>query len=604
MNDGARRTDMPADEATKAAIAALANARFFEGVPADVLASLAASAEFLDVEATKTVFHEGEDSSDLYILRSGALAVLRRLPNGQMVRVGEVFSGETVGEMAMLTGEPRTATAIALRDSELVRLTRDAVGALVARDPQVALAIARVLARRLAKTQEGRRPVAQPRVFAILPHAKLDLARANAFVARLTQALQAFGTVVHIDRRDAARPRAWFQQAEARHDHALFVGDAKDGEWSAFCARQADVVLLVADADSEPSPSPGWDMAHAAHALHELQRELALLSEEDREPIGARDWQALAGHDFIHHVRNRRDVARVARLLTRRATTLVLSGGGARGFAHLGVVDALLDEGFAIDIFGGSSMGAIIAAAYAGGWPREVAHEKLRKAFVVGRPLSDPIFPVVALFRGRKVSWLLRQAFGERHIEDLRQPYFCVSSCLTRASPVIHRTGLLRRWLEATVAIPGILPPVTEGGMTYVDGGVIDNLPIDAAISLLRGPVIGVDVSGEEMFERSAPPPVPLWHRWFGGRRPGDPTIMETLYRVGTIGSVSTTRRDQENAAVIIRPPVGQLGLLDWKSFDRAVQIGYNHTKQILAEKPELFAGLHRHADALAPKAD
>ncbi len=593
-DDGARQADVGAVDAGKAAIAALSNARFFEGVPLDILESLAAQAEFLDVVAGDTLFREGDDSSDLYVLRSGALAILRRQGDGRMARVGDVFAGETVGEMAMLTGDPRTATVVALRDAELVRLSRDAVGALVARDPEVALAIARVLARRLAKTQNARRPAAQPRVFAILPHAALDLARANAFVAKLTDALQTFGTVVHIDRRDAARPRTWFQKQEAAHDYSLFVGDAKDADWSAFCARQADIVLLAADGDSKPSPSPGWDAAHAPAGLHEMQRELALLGDEYREPIGAGDWLPIARHDFTHHVRDARDIARVARLITRRATTIVLSGGGARGFAHLGVVDALLEAGFSLDVYGGASMGAIIAAAYAGGWPREMAHEKLRRAFVTGRPLSDPVFPVVALFRGRKVAWLLQQAFGDLRIEDLRQPYFCVSSSLTRAAPAIHRSGLLRRWLQASVAIPGVLPPVVEGDAVHVDGGIIDNLPIDAALALLRGPVIGVDVSGEESFDHSALPALPWWHRWLGARQPGAPTIMETLWRVGTIGSVSTVRRDQDNAALIIRPPVGRLGLLDWKGFDRAIALGYEHTKKLIAEKPELFAGLHR----------
>lgn len=589
MSDAARDPG-----AVAAAVAALKGARFFEGVPADILESLASEAEFIEIAAGETLFREGDGSSDLYVLRSGAMAILRRQHDGSTQRVGDIFSGETVGEMAMLTGAPRTATAVALRDGELVRLTRDAVSRLVARDPEIALAIARVLARRLAAANAASRGVARPRVFAILPHHALDAGRAEKFVRGLIGALGAFGSVAAIDRSRRDRPRGFVQQAEAQHDHTLLIDDGVDPDWRQFCARQADLALLIADARMEPLASPEWGAPHAPHSRHELQRELVLLGEPAREKRPAARWRDVAQQDFLHHVRAEGDISRVARLITRQATTIVLSGGGARGFTHIGVVDALLEAGFALDIFGGTSMGAIIAAAYAGGWPRRAVHDRLRRAFVHGRPLSDPVIPIVALFRGRKVERLLEQAFGDLMIEDLPLPFFCVSSSLTRAAPAVHRAGLLRHWLRASVAIPGVLPAVVENGAVHVDGGVMDNLPIDAATALLRGPVIGVDASGEEEFQHVDATPPPWWQTLLGGRRAGDPTIMEILYRVGTVGSVSTAQRDEEEATLLLRPPVGRIGLLDWKSFDRCVSIGYEHTRRMIAERPELFAGLRR----------
>jgi NTE family protein len=574
MKDGAAGPD-----AAGAVIAALRGARFFDGVPAAILASLAAEAERVDVAAGETLFRQGDASSELYVVRSGAISILRGRADGGVDRVADVF-----------------ASAVALRDSELVRLSRGAIGALVERNPAVGLAIARVLAKRLAGAHDPRSRVARPRVFALLPHAELDPARAAAATAALLGELRRAGAVSCFDRGEAGRPRDWFREAEARSEYALFVGDPADPLWSAFCARQSDVTLLLADGDGAAAPCESWSAAIPPRDGEESRRELILIGDPAREPVGAGAWRAAAPHGFVHHVRTAADMARAARLILRRGVILVLSGGGARGFAHLGVVDALIEAGVAIDMFGGASMGAIIAAAYAGGWPKEMARERMRAAFVLGRPLSDPVFPVVALFRGRKVARLLEQAFGERAIEDLRHPFFCVSSCLTRAAPAVHRRGLLRRWLQASVAIPGVLPPVIEDGAMHVDGGIMDNLPIDAAVALERGPVIGVDVSGDEVFDRAAAPPPrpPLWQRWLGGRNAGDPGIMETLWRVGTVGSVSTSRRDGEAAALVIRPPVGTLGLLDWRSFDRAIDIGYAHTRALIAERPELFARLRR----------
>src|SRR6185369_16563668 len=123
-------------------------------------------------------------------------------------------------------------------------------------------------------------------------------------------------------------------------------------------------------------------------------------------------WMAYAPGAQLHHVRHASDVERVARLLTGRSIGLVLSGGGARGFAHIGVVRALREAGMRIDSVGGTSIGAIIGAGVAADWSDEEMLEKYRIAFVAGRPLKDYTFPFVSLVSGRRVAHLLREAFG------------------------------------------------------------------------------------------------------------------------------------------------------------------------------------------------
>src|SRR5262249_41230086 len=126
----------------------------------------------------------------------------------------------------------------------------------------------------------------------------------------------------------------------------------------------------------------------------------------------------------FHHVRNRGDIARVARLLTGRGIGLTLSGGGARGFAHIGVMRALNEANIPIDAVGGTSIGAIIAGGVAAGWNYEEMVFHIKRTFVETNPINDYVFPLVALTAGRKVSRLLRQEFGEVQIEDLPLPYF------------------------------------------------------------------------------------------------------------------------------------------------------------------------------------
>jgi NTE family protein len=210
----------------------------------------------------------------------------------------------------------------------------------------------------------------------------------------------------------------------------------------------------------------------------------------------------------------------------------------------------------------------------------------VRAAFVETNPLSDFTLPLIALVRGRKVSNLLQENFGDIAIEDLPLPFFCVSSDLTTGRIHEHRDGPLWRALRASVALPGILPPVTFNGHLLVDGGVMNNLPVDVMAERLSGPIIASDVTGEvdlhadddQYGERPA-----WWLLW--ERMKGTPSIVSILMRSGTVGSEAQRRLVREQANYLFEPPLKDLGLRDWKSFDRAVAEGYAHARMVIEQK-------------------
>jgi NTE family protein len=281
-----------------------------------------------------------------------------------------------------------------------------------------------------------------------------------------------------------------------------------------------------------------------------------------------------------HHLRagNISDMKRLARFIGGSAVSIVLAGGGARGFAHIGVLKALKEAGVPFDYVGGTSMGGIVAAGIAMEWDIDELSERVRDAFVDSKPLSDFTVPLIALFRGAKVSALLQKHFGDVRIEDLAKPYFCVSSDLTSGRDYVHRSGLLWRALRASVALPGILPPVTEGGHLLVDGGVMNNLPVDVMAAEARGPIIAVDVAGEidlhaedERYgERSI-------FSLIGQRMQGSPSIISILMRAGTVGSDLQRRSVRAQADFLFEPPLDGVGMRDWKSFEQTIAQGYSH---------------------------
>jgi predicted acylesterase/phospholipase RssA len=302
---------------------------------------------------------------------------------------------------------------------------------------------------------------------------------------------------------------------------------------------------------------------------------------DTREPSLVAGWLDALPPRGHHLVRTRttpdaeETVGRMIRRLTGRSVGVVLSGGGARGFAHHGILAAFRAAGIPVDRIGGCSIGAIIGALFAAGHSVEDCVEVCRRFFVSSNPLNDYVLPRTALLGGRKLSASLRAAFGPDPIEVLPRRFFCVSADLVRAKTVVHERGTLWRALLASVSIPGLLPPVPVDDRLLVDGGVLNNLPVDVMADAQEGPVVAVDVM-----------------RPFDGRRRGVvdratgdrlPLIAEILTRVSVLGSWRSAESNRAQAAHVIAVPDDETGMLDWSRLDAVVEAGRRAGEAALA---------------------
>ena len=241
----------------------------------------------------------------------------------------------------------------------------------------------------------------------------------------------------------------------------------------------------------------------------------------------------------------------------------MFSGGGARAYAHLGVLRAFHESDIPIDFIGGTSMGAIVAACLAMGWSLKELQERIRQSFAETSPLTDYSLPLVGLVRGVKVETLLAHHFGKTRIEDLWLPFFCVSSNLTTARAEVHRAGLLPKALRASVSLPGILPPVVTARGLLVDGGVVNNLPVDIMRETNRGPVVAVDVARDLAL-------TPAWLKQEMARpliqRLLRPPLVSILMRAGTVSGEQQYRTQIQTADAVIAPALGAIDLRDWRA--------------------------------------
>ncbi len=563
----------------------------FAHLSAQALTELESELEYFALPGGATLFEHGEISDALYVLKSGSLGAFQprsdaTTPDYELT--GIIAAGETVGELGLIVDQPRSATVRALRDSELLRLSRRGFENLVKHHPQAMLLTARIAVRRLI-TRNVSGKLSAPRTFSIVPHHRgID---ARAFALRFRKALASYGDCAFIDR-DAGHGQIsnWYSALESRVRYVIYLADSEPGSWRELCIRQADCLVLLAQASDEAA---AWPLDIDVNAALHRPRHLVLVHRNEARFGVAERWLGFLPGAQHHHVRQDSDIERVARLLIGRSLGLVLSGGGARGFAHIGVVKALREAGMQIDSVGGTSIGAIIGAGVAADWSTDELIEKNRQAFVVGHPLADYTFPFISLVRGRRVSRLLRESFGSRDIADLALPYYCVAANLTAGQAVTYRQGPLWLWLRASCAIPGILPPVLHRGQVLVDGAVINNLPVDIMRERNIGDVIGVDIGADDVLhtdiEEHALPALwqVAWERLKRHRRPG---ILSILLRSGMVNAEAASIARRAQTSLLLTPPLNDIDLLDWKAYDRAIEAGYQYTLRVIGGQKDALA--------------
>jgi lysophospholipid hydrolase len=490
--------------------------KLFDNLEADVLRDLDEELEMFTLYGGEVLFRQGDPGDFLCLVVRGRVRVRVRDGSGGDTTVAELGSGEIVGEMGVVTGESRTSTVDAIRDSQLAKLTRAGFERFMTKHPSaVAQTFSRKLAERLQDTAAGsaRRSRGIACVAVVPAHAGAPLSQ---FCAGLRQVLERFGRTVHlsgtlVDRHlgregiaqtyerggNNIRVVEWLSELEIASDYLLYEADPFLSPWTERCVRQADHVLVVGDAKADPALGEIEAELLSSRDARDRSRAWLVLVHGEENPSGTKSWLDARTVERHFHVRlgQSEGFERVVRFLTGRAVGLTLGGGFARSLAHAGVYRAFADTGIAVDAIGGASMGALVGALLAMDWNAEKIVREVSAGFT-NPYFADLTFPFIAFKTGKMLSKLVQRLFGDTQIEDLWIPYFCVSANLNRSELKIHDRGPLARAVLATTRAPGLFPPVVYDGELHVDGGVINNVPVDIMKAFSNdGITVGVDVS-------------------------------------------------------------------------------------------------------------
>jgi NTE family protein len=583
----------------------------FPGIDQETLRDIQSSVQFVHLGTGDVLMEQGAPGGAAYLTISGRLRVYVKNDAGESRMVRELGRGEITGEISLYTDAPRSATVVAIRGSVVACLDKERFQHLIGRHPQVSVALTKKIIDRL-QTQDAKRPLPPPVTLTLLPitHGVDTL----AFAQRLTVALGQHGRACWVDassvrsRSSAADNQSdvpsthhifvFLEDLEAEHDFVLMVADTEPNEWTRLCINQSDEVLLLADATQSAE-------VHALERAYMLDRvprsetaeTLVLLHPPNtRSPMGMRKWidrRPVTGHVNLRPWLDS-DIARLARLISRNAVGLVLAGGGARGFAHLGVWKTLDELGIEVDCVGGTSMGAVMAAAIAAdrGIPETLG--VLKQAFKINPTGDFSLLPLISLIKGGRVRAVIERSIdalmgGQVDIVDLWKGYFCIASNYSQGCETQFHQGDLGRSLRASIAIPGALPPVVIHGELFFDGGTFNNFPADVMRDMRGvGKVIGVDLSARGArrldFDEMPNARQVLFDRFRprNKRRYRVPSLVSYLLNVSVLYSVSRQSASRRQTDLYFNPPLARVGFLQWNRFSSIVEQGDAHAREVM----------------------
>ena len=575
---------------------------------------LAKGAKRVFVPAGTQYLKQGEVAETATVVEHGRFIGIIPVRPGETITF-ELGRGEIVTLAAMLAEDPSRGDLYALRDSTVITLQgEDFLACLTANSKLIksysAWAIEQF--KRLIGLSSFQ---SRPQAFALLPASKAPQIHESS--RALMQALSETHGQGHLidsqriqevfgcdpakgDDFDQVRRKltAWLEEKEAEGCFLLFVCDPTETNWTRWCLDQTDRIIVAALAeDTAEIERIGQMFAGRQVAEAKVMVDLILIQKQNiRLPRGSNVWMKLKCLRRHHQVRqgNVADFQRAARRISDRAVGLVLGGGGARGLAHIGVLQALEEAGVPVDVIGGTSMGSAMAAAYARGWSPQRILEFASKTFTDTNAVRDLDFPMISILAGRKLNRQLRSFFDEIDIADLWLPYFCISASLSDGEMMVHEQGLLWEKVRASCSLPGVFPPVRADGQVLVDGGVMNNVPMDVMESRCTGgTVIAVNVGGGGAKGLASSK---HWDDtgWSQLRRRLSPTssnenvanIFDVLLWTTTLSSKRYLQQlvESERVALYLTPPVQGFGLLGFDAYEELYRIGYEYACKQLAE--------------------
>ena len=549
MNGGATVTDVLTESIGAPFLAQVA---LFSGLDRRTLDDLGRRLTPRQVRPGDALCREGDAATSLFVVQRGLAEVVLDAPGrgGGSCAVARLRRGDVVGELALLTSKPRSATVVARLPTTVLELQRGDFLRLLERRPTVLKNLADVIGQRLMQRNAFDRQGRRGEVVAVVVGRSTTVLADQVVAATRTASPDTLRTCVFglstSARLDPAAPSAaeLCRQLDAlRVAHRLvLITIGLDHDELPTVLGEMDRVLLIGDATDATRLSTQLDPG-------DPRVEVAVVHAPGSVPA------SVAGFRVVRGVRpeSRADVAWLGRHLSRTKVGLALGAGGAKGYAHIGVLQVLHEAGYTVDYIAGSSIGAWIGCWLAQGQSPAEIEDTLRARFTPDA--------VEAMFRNgvngtpsgvEVMTRLGRETTQGRSFAELSLPLTVMNADLRTRRPAPLTAGLLWPALVAAMTVPGLYPPYTCGDRQLVDAVSLEPVPTHAVMQAGTDITVAVNLISRETLEAwpDGPPTAPLRGR---GNDPVHDAFLEAIELVQLDASV----RQAQQADVPVTPRFG-----------------------------------------------
>jgi NTE family protein len=587
--------------------------RTFEGLSESALTHILQEGKKYEIDPGEYLFRQGSHDNTLYIVLSGRLRAVLEDHHGIHI-LGDIGVGEPVGEYAMFTNEPRMASVLAIRKTMVLEITKETYFNIVSQNPVFASTLTSVLIKRINNNILEQNRSGAPKNIALINLQPLnDL---GDWTNEMEKTLKGSGISTQVFN-DGALPedqyRNIFDTLEQHNGLNVLVCSEAYPNWSKQCVIYADLVIVTTTFSADT------DLYQIEKTLDLYSKNITnkkiyivFLHEGDAAiPNQTSRWLSKRKVSLHLHIRRNHpgDIRRFCRVISNQAVGLVLGGGGTKGFAHVGAVKALLDAGVEIDFVGGTSAGAlygILMSYHDFNFNRvhAVCEESVRRKLTS----KDITLPVLSLMSGKKVYNFIREMFGQHELEDIWVNSYCVSSNFSKSGASVHDKGSIYQKVTASIAIPGIFPPVVIDQELHVDGGVVDNLPIEPMYRFPLRHIIAISLSNHtnsqiDCLEIPSARAL-LWDKLRGKKRPNIPGIGSLIVDSLTLNSRQRQDSSKSKASLYIELDLKGVNMLDDKKWSETMMKGKVQVEEFLKQLPNskkfwLEGGLSETAEEL-----
>ncbi len=564
---------------------------------------LAAQLEKIHLQPNDVLFYQGDPSNYIYILVDGTLSTSLLTANNEHKHIGTLSPIELIGELGVLSGQPRSLTVKATHHSELLKIPDQLFKELCEQYPSILLEVIKPIISRSQQTIQF--IVGQNKCkYVVLIPANYSV-EINQFKNKLNEYVEKEEDIVLLEDSNINLTQSadYFSELEKKYHIIIIIVTHVEKIFSEqqVWLEKADMLYLLGNTGKEAQIDNSIleilrGKKYLSHARHEL---VLLHPDETRQPEHTSKWLEKSHFALTHHLRinNNKDYERLMRFITGKTTGLVLSGGGIKGWGHLGVIKAIEEKHILIDAIGGTSIGAVIGACYDMAQNYEDTFEmfyylvKLASSSFSMRAFT---WPLISISNAKSGTLALQKTFGNLRIEDLWTPFFCVSANLSERMEELHTSGRIWEKTRASASLPGLVPPMVLNGQLHFDGSLLNSLPIDHMKSLLgsKSKIIASDVStGEKDTVKYDFPPIMgfmqglLKQFKLGYKGYVVPPFFETFVSSMLLGSSHKEKKTMLLADYMINISVPtKISLLSLKRTNRKklIDIGYEEARKVL----------------------